>query len=283
VLAYLFPKEAPALAGKANEAGRSRLLAGVAYPSDVQAGQELGRKMAAAVIEHAKHDGSDVVWNGTMPTGPGYWTGTNPRLVTMGTWKPWVLASPEQFRPAPPPAYDSPQRAAELAEVRNVELTFERKRTAFFWNAPEIKEWLAILNLKSFEYRLDDNPPRASRAMALLMVAAFDSFISCFEAKHHYWVARPFQLDPTITPLLPTPNHPSYPSAHGCDAAAAAAVLAYLFPREAAFFEERAREAAESRLWAGIHFRSDLEAGLKLGEAVGQLVVERARQDDRGR
>jgi membrane-associated phospholipid phosphatase len=104
-----------------------------------------------------------------------------------------------------------------------------------------------------------------------------------FEAKYHYWVARPFQLDPTITPLFPTPNHPSYPSAHGCDDAAAAAVLAYLFPREAAFFEERAREAAESRLWAGIHFRSDLEAGLKLGEAVGQLVVERARQDDRGR
>lgn len=280
VLAYLFPGDAASFAEQAREAGRSRVSAGVAYPSDVQAGEDLGRKVAAAVVERAKADGSDAAWTGTAPTGPGYWTGTNPRLVTLGTWKPWVLASPDQFRPAPPPAHDSPSRAAELQEVKNFQHSFQHRRAAFFWAAPEIKEWLAVTNLKIFEHRMDDNAPRAARAVALLMVASFDSFIGCFDAKYHYWTARPHMLDSSITPLFAVPNHPSYPSAHGCGDSAAEVVLSHVFPRDAALFQAMSKEGTESRLWAGIHFRSDLEAGIKLGEAVGRLVVERAKRDE---
>ena len=59
-------------------------------------------------------------------------------------------------------------------------------------------------------------------------------------------------------------------------------VLADLFPRDAAFFRSRAPEDAASRVWAGIHFRSGVEAGLTLGRAVGQRVIERLRGDGAG-
>jgi hypothetical protein len=111
VLSYLFPDRASYFAAKAEEAGQSRLLAGVQYPSDVAAGFELGRQVAARVIERGKADGSDAKWTGSMPVGPGKWNGTNPILPQMATWKTWVLTSPSEFRPPPPVAYDSPEKA----------------------------------------------------------------------------------------------------------------------------------------------------------------------------
>jgi hypothetical protein len=119
VLSYLFPDRAGYFSGKAEEAGRSRLLAGVQYPSDVSVGLELGRKVAALVIARGKADGSDAKWTGNVPTGPGKWNGTNPILPQMAMWKTWVLESPSEFRSPPPPAYDSPEKAAELAEIKN--------------------------------------------------------------------------------------------------------------------------------------------------------------------
>ena len=86
-------------------------------------------------------------------------------------------------------------------------------------------------------------------------------------------------LDPTITPLFPNPNHPTYPSAHAMFDGPYAAVFGYLFPRDADYFTALAQEAGESRLWAGIHFRSDIEAGLEIGRAVAQKVIERAQND----
>ena len=69
------------------------------------------------------------------------------------------------------------------------------------------------------------------------------------------------------------PNHPSYPSSHSCDASAIAAALASFFPADAAYLGGQADEAGESRLWAGIHFRSDITAGLALGRAVADQVI----------
>ena len=118
VLAYLFPADAAAFASMAEEAARSRLVAGVAYPSDVAAGLQLGRAVADLVIARAQTDGSYVTWTGSVPVGPGHWTGTNPVEPLAGTWKPWVLASASAYRPGPPPAYGPAQLAAELAEVK---------------------------------------------------------------------------------------------------------------------------------------------------------------------
>jgi membrane-associated phospholipid phosphatase len=286
VLGYLFPNEATSFANQAQECGESRLNAGVHFPSDVSAGLELGRKVAELVIARAQTDGSDAVFTGTIPTGPGFWRGTNPLAPLGGTWRTWVLASGSEFRPPPPPAFDSAQKAQELAEVKNFPrpipasgANFTTTRLAYFWQGQTSKLWNDILTTKLFEYQLDRNPPRAARAYALMSVAAHDGIIACWDAKYTYWAARPNMLDASIVTLFPNPNHPSYPSAHAMFDGPYAAVLAYLFPRDADYFAAQAQEAGLSRLWAGIHFRSDIEAGLEIGRAVAQKVIERARQD----
>src|SRR5262249_52476694 len=78
VLAYPFPQDAPSFSLQADAATQSRLLAGVEYPSDVQAGRDLGAKIAALAIARGRSDNTDARWDGTMPTGLGRWTGTNP-------------------------------------------------------------------------------------------------------------------------------------------------------------------------------------------------------------
>ena len=78
VLAYLFPDMADAFRAQAEEAGRAFLLAGVQYTSDVAVSLELGRRVALRAIAYAKTDGSNVAWDGSVPTGPCNWTGTAP-------------------------------------------------------------------------------------------------------------------------------------------------------------------------------------------------------------
>ena len=113
-------------------------------------------------------------------------------------------------------------------------------------------------------------------------VARIDAVIACWDAKYAYWAIRPSQLDKTVPVLFPPPNHPSYPAGHGCNSAAGAEVLAYLFPDEAKYIQDKADEAGMSRIWAGIHYRSDVEVGLKLGRRVGDLVIEWAKTDGAG-
>jgi membrane-associated phospholipid phosphatase len=286
LLAYLFPNDATTYTNQAEECGESRLNAGVQFPSDVSAGLELGRKVAELVISRARNDGSDAVFTGTIPTGPGFWRGTNPAEPLAGTWRTWVISSGSEFRPPPPPAFDSAQKVQELAEVKNFPrpipasgANFTTTRAAYFWQGNASKLWNDILAVKLFEYQLDRNPPRAARAYALMSVAGYDGIIACWDGKYTYWAARPNMLDPGIVTLFPNPNHPSYPSAHAMFDGPYSAVLGYLFPRDADYFTAQAQEAGQSRLWAGIHFRSDIEAGLGIGSAVAQKVIERAKND----
>jgi membrane-associated phospholipid phosphatase len=87
---------------------------------------------------------------------------------------------------------------------------------------------------------------------------------------------RPFQVDPEFKSLFPSPNFPSYPSAHSCQSSAVVTVLGAFFPGDAEAIMKIAEETGNSRMWAGIHFQSDIDAGFDLGIAVGELVVERA-------
>jgi membrane-associated phospholipid phosphatase len=302
VLAHLFPKDAHSFADKANMAAQSRLWAGVQYPSDVDAGLELGRAVAVRVIERARTDGADSQWNGTVPSGPGIWTG-DPLLPGMGKWKTWVLSSASELRPGPPPAADSPERAAEIAEVKNYARDVNPFSELFFWPedpagrpapgsvpvssnqivfhyAPLLHLlWLPELHRKLMEYRLDTNPPRAARAYALVSVAGYDATVASWEAKYFYWTARPNQFDPTIKTIIPTYPIPDYPSGHAATGGAMWATLAYLFSRDAQVFNSRAEENAASRMYAGIHFRSACDSGLALGRAVAKRVIERAMTD----
>src|SRR5262245_54968381 len=286
VLGYLFPGDAQTFADQAQECGESRLNAGLQYPSDVTAGLELGRKVAELVIARARTDGSDAVFTGPIPTGPGFWRGTNPLEPLAGTWRTWVISSGREFRPPLPPAFDSAQKQQELAEVKNFPrpipagaANFTTTRGAYFWQGAPPKLWNDILTVKLFEYQLDRNPPRAARAYALMNIAAYDAIIACWDGKYFYWAARPNMLDPTIVTLFPNPNHPTYPSAHSMFDGPYGEMLGYLFPRDAAYFTAQAQEAGTSRIWAGIHFRSDIEAGLGIGRAVGQRVIEWAKND----
>jgi membrane-associated phospholipid phosphatase len=284
VLAYLFPDNAGLYAEQAQAAANSRLLAGVEYPSDVTAGLELGRAVGALAVERAKADGFDGKWTGTVPTTPGSWSGTNPAGVMTGTWKPWVLKSGDEVRPPPPFAYDSPEKQKEMEELKMLERTPKQTADAFYneYGAGSLRGasiWNQLTSKKLFESGLDENGPRAARAYALVHNALYDSTIACFDAKYAYWAIRPFQLDPEFKPLFPTPNHPSYPAAHACANAAPAAVLAYLFPRDANELNAIADAAGESRIWAGIHFPSDVVVGLKLGRDVAQKMIEYAQKD----
>lgn len=282
ILAYLFPENASIFVAQAEEAGHTRVLAGVQYPSDVAAGLALGRAVAEQVIARAKTDGSDAVWDGVIPSEPGHWTGENPVEPLAGTWKTWVLDSGDQVRPPAPPAYDSEQAKVELAVVESFTRTFASNAAAFFWQSISgggPPYWFNVASRELFEHHLDLNPPQAARVYAAISVAQLDAFIACYDAKYTYWSMRPFQIDPAFKPLFPTPNHPSYPSAHSCQSGAMAIVLGDFFPSDGETFLKAAQEAGDSRLWAGIHFQSDIDAGLTLGKSVGQLVIEHLQQD----
>ena len=284
VLAYLFPVEASAFRAQAEEAGMAFELAGIQYPSDVTAGLELGRQVAALVVAYAQTDGSNAVWDGAMPTGPCYWNGTNPVAPVAGTWKTWVLSSGSEFRPGPPIDCTSPEKSAEMDELRSFSRTPRTNTIAFFneYGSGATRGywyWNQQLGMKIFEYKLDDNSPRTARAYALLSITRYDVTIACWDAKYAYWAIRPFQLDPAFVTLFRTPNHPSYPAAHACVSGASANIMSYLFPQGTGAFQAVAQEAGDSRIWAGIHFRSDVEAGSNLAHDVAQKVIDVAQND----
>ena len=283
ILGYVFPADAAAFSALAEEAARTRLEAGVAYPSDVEAGLALGQRVGERVVAWGRADGSDTAWAGTVPTDAGLWKGTNPVEPATGAWKPWALASGAQFRPGPPPAPDSDQFARELAEVKQYARTNLTNLTASYWEyyggRAAFEYWNDLASKKIFEYRLDTNPPRAARVYALVNIASYDALIAGWDAKYAYWYPRPQMVDPAITTTFVTPNHPSYPSSHSFWAGAASRMLGRLFPRDAAHFHGIADEVAESRIMAGIHYRSDIDVGLTLGRQVAEAVWSRARFD----
>lgn len=292
VLAYLFPKEsAEALTDLADEAARSRLTAGVAFRSDIEAGQAIGRAVGERAVARGKADGTGTSWDGSgrltgagawQPTPPGYFQ--QPTEPQAGRWRPWMLASGDQYRPPPPPPYQSPAWQAELVAVQEAvaRRTPEQEAAVQFWaggpgTVTPAGLWIEIARDLIVRDGLDAT--HASRVLALTSVAMADSFICCWDAKYTYWTARPITADPTLDVLIPTPPFPSYTSGHSTISTAAATVLGYLFPADEVDLTAKATEAKSSRLWAGIHFPIDNEMGALGGGMIGRLVVARARED----
>jgi membrane-associated phospholipid phosphatase len=83
-----------------------------------------------------------------------------------------------------------------------------------------------------------------------------------------YWVPRPTQFDPGIHLAIAVPNHPSYPSNHACISGAIGLVLDAQFPDEAGRYFAMAREAGESRIYGGIHYRIDVDEGFVIARKV---------------
>jgi membrane-associated phospholipid phosphatase len=279
ILAYLFPADAEHFRKMAREAAQSRVVGGVEYPSDAEAGLELGQQVASRVIERAKQDGSDQKWTGSVPVGAGKWQGTNPINPAAATWKAWALKSPDELRSPPPPAHDSTALQADLAELKSFQRTPRTNSIAVYWEtfggARSVQLWNEHATRKILEYGLKDDPAAATYALAAMNIAMQDAAIGCWDAKYTYWLIRPSQLDPELKTVVPPPNHPSYPSAHGCISTAAAVTLARLFPNDADALLAIGKEASEARIYAGIHYRVDIDEGQALGRAVAEKVLAR--------
>ena len=130
--------------------------------------------------------------------------------------------------------------------------------------------------------RADWSEVRTARAFALLNMAMHDAAVGCWETKYFYFNPRPSQLDPELKTTIGLPNFPSYTSGHSTFSAAAAEVLSYLIPSAAAEFDALKEESSISRLYGGIHYRSDIEMGKSHGKRIGGYTVSFARTDGAG-
>ena len=266
-------------ADMAQEAATSRVVAGVAFPSDVFSGLDLGQSVGRAVIAYAQSDGSGQPFTGSYPPTPGVWSSNAPVTPLAGTWKPWVLASAQDFRPGPPPVFGSDAANSQYAAVKNLNRTNTTNQLAWFWQPGFFQPLLLQVDLEIFQNHLDQNAPRAARAYAYETIAQHDATLACWDTKYTYLELRPSQADPTISTLFANPQHPGYPSGHACASGSSAAVMSALFPNDASLFTALASGAGTSTFDAGIHTPLDVSEGLKLGTQVGQKIADRASAD----
>lgn len=270
MLAYFFPAKADSVLQLAHAASQSRVDAGLQYPSDIEEGWRIGEQVAKEIIEKAKNDGSAAEWKGTMNKDPKKWTGNYPMGIALAKFTTLVLKSPDQFRPGPPPDFEN-----DMKELKEFKQSPRSKYQAHFWaNNGGVDFWTEVASQKLFEYRMMDDAPAASRIFTILNTAYHDAAIAIFDAKYTYWGIRPVQYDSTYKPQIATPPFPGYPSGHALGGGTTCAVLSYFFPADAKYFNKLAQDCADSRFYAGIHFRTDNEVGLQMGKAIGKYVVE---------
>lgn len=250
---------------------------------DFAAGEAVGRAVGAAVVASAATDRfTSSVTGVTVPVCPGCWVsapGKVPVFPRLNEMRPFFLTAANQFRPGPPPAFGSPEYLAALAEVRfySDNRTPEEDSIAKFWATPggfsvgaSYANQIATTEIRKFH--LDEI--RAAHVLALMNMAAMDAFIASHDAKYTYWMIRPSQADPGIVPDIPLPNHPSYTSNHAAVTGCSMAVLAALFPSEADHLNGLADQAGISRIYGGIHYRFDMNAGLALGRTIASYALQ---------
>jgi PAP2 superfamily protein len=276
-LTYLYPAEQAAL----DSILHAYLNSTNPNPETVE-GTGLGRTVGASIVAYAQTDRFLAPWSGTVPTGPGMWFSATPPVGAMfGQAKTFFLSTNSQFRPAPYPAFGSPEFQGALAEVRRISDTRTREQDSLakFWNLPNgtytpAGYWNEEAARLVTKYRLNER--RAAHLFALMHMVAYDGLVASHESKYTYWLLRPTMADAGITLSIPLPNFPSYPSNHATISSGAATVLATQFPAERARLQQLAEQAALSRVYGGIHYRFDGTAGLTLG----RRVAEWARDND---
>lgn len=301
MLKLLFPAALEEITLKAAEQRNAALWSGKASSSDISKGLALGKavanlfiarargdKMGAAIGTQADWDAlpknatdrGDVAWHSLdLPSRP-------PMLPLFKNVTPWIITYSDivTIRPIPPPLAGDTEMKKEVEEVKwySKNLTRERLAIVHKW-ADGVATYTPAghWNDIAAEHIRDANfsEVRAARAFALLNLVEHNAALACWDTKFFYFNARPTQLDPSIKTATGIPNFPSYVSGHSSFSGAAATVLSYLFPDAANDFDAMAEEAAMSRLYAGIHYRKDCDAGLNLGHDVGKLAVNFAQQD----
>jgi hypothetical protein len=301
MMKFLFPAEIDYLNKMAEESKFYKMWAGAATKNDILAGETLGKAIATKVLDRAKNDnmrnaiGTQAKWdslaNRITAQGGVPWKSLEtparpPMLPFFGNVKTWLFdaATLVQIRPEAPLAIGTTEFKAQLEEVkREVESNDREKlRITHFWadgagTYTPPGHWNAIAEKMIRENKFSE--VRTARVLALLNMAMMDAGVACWEAKTYYYFPRPSQIDPSIKTLTGVPNFPSYTSGHSTFSNAAATLLGYIFPSEKTDLEKMAEEASLSRLYGGIHFRMDCEAGARCGKVIGNFAVERAKID----
>ena len=299
-LVTLRPGSAAAL-----NAARAASLAAIPDGPAKDAGILVGENAAAAMLLLRAGDG----WNASVPytpgSDPGDWQPTPPAFAPAaftqwGAVTPFGLANGSQFRLPPPPALDSDQYADAYNEVKLVgrfDSPFrpqDRTDVARFYAATTPVQAFnsAARQVSAAQGKtLSEN----ARIFALLAMAIGDASIAVFDTKYHYSFWRPVTAiragsDPDWLPLITTPAFPGYPSAHGTLSGAARAVLERAFGKRRqaitltnpglpgivlnyTAWEQITDDIADARVYGGIHFRYDQEAGADQGRQVGRYIL----------
>jgi hypothetical protein len=273
-----------------------------------------GKTVADDILAWRASDG----FNAVLPpyvggTAPGAWQPTPPTFGPplfrqFANMTPFALTSPSQFLPSGPPSLTSPRYAKDLNEVEllgsasSTTRTPEQTQTAVFWQMDtpaamwnRVADQLAETNHTT----LTQN----ARLLALMNIALGDATIGIWNAKNFYDSWRPVTaigalLDPTWTPLLPTPVFQEYPSAHSGLSSAAASVLASFYGDDTSFsvtsaglpnverdftsFSSAVQQIEDARIYAGFHFRFSVIDGATLGGQVADYIIQTLMQPLRG-
>ncbi|MBL4609892.1 MAG: vanadium-dependent haloperoxidase [Pseudomonas sp.] len=246
-----------------------------------------------ALVERARSDGAERVWAlGSRPKAfPGMYEAHpplfayNPLEALAGEWRPWLETGSPGLGISPPPEFGSERFTEELNEVIGVSktLTARQRKIAEDWHLDAGSVTPAgIWNYKALEWANEYGLSQFAtvRLLTTLNVAMSDATIHGWAVKYRWWTMRPITAahkrgDTDFIPALATPPHPSYVSGHSAVSGAAAAVLSAYMPEAKPRAVATANEASISRLYGGIHFRSDNEEGLRLGELVGKGILNK--------
>lgn len=195
-----------------------------------------------------------------------------------GTCKTWIISSGKDYRVPTPP--DAASTAGELRWLRDAtaELGPDIADSVAFWSAgaPSYR-WIELINNRGIAGA--PLTPYVHRVYTYVALAMYDATIAAWDSKYAYNRPRPSEPDPTLKTRLPVPRSPSFPSEHAATVAAAAGVLAYFSPNEAASFQSLSEQAGKSQLYAGLQFPSDYYAGLELGKKGAARVIQAAKAD----
>lgn len=188
---------------------------------------------------------------------------------------------PMFFLPQNPNKINYDEELQEVVAVQNELInnpTDKRIEIAKFWGTGvPVQQWTPIVLKLISAYKV--TPPQSARILCCVQKAINDAFVICWYYKYTFDCPRPCQLDHNLKTILNTPRFPAYISGHSVVSGLCEVILSYYFPMEANKLHALAQDASLSRLYGGIHFRSDLEEGLKLGREIGKQVVEYIQMD----
>ena len=301
MLKLLFPGDQDFIQQKAEEHKRSRIISGANVRSDIEAGEALGKLVAQKFVARARGDragaaaGNQVVWTkletDCKARGETPWYSLElpkrpPMLPVFGKVKAFLFDSLTciSLRPGPPPSVGSQQMKDETEQIYQMikNPTRERTRIVHFWadgvaTYTPPGHWDAIAAEDFITKNFSE--VRWARNMALINMALSDAAIVCWDTKYFYYNPRPTQLNPNIKTLTGLPNFPAYISGHSTFSGAAAAIMGHIIPERALQYDAMATEASLSRMYGGIHYKSDCDVGLVVGKNVGNYAVQRALTD----